>query len=254
MSSDGQQEGVGHSVATDGRVVVSGVFTAAVGGNMGQGVAYVFVEPAAGWASETETQRLVAGDGKSGDGLGQTVSISNGTVFASAPGTDPPGHTDAGSIYAFGSFPSTAISIAPPTPSGSNGWYVHPISLAVSASDLDLTVTAIRCVLDPAAAPIGFGALPAACAFPAPELPSPPTGRTCCSQQPRTRPATRPLRSADRSRSTRSPRASRASQRPTSCSRAKVDWWRRESPTRPRGPRRRLLPSEPMSRALARRA
>ena len=168
MSSDGQQEGVGHSVATDGRVVVSGVFTAAVGGNMGQGVAYVFVEPAAGWASETETQRLVAGDGKSGDGLGQTVSISNGTAFASAPGTDPPGHTDAGSIYAFGSFPSTAISIAPPTPSGSNGWYVHPISLAVSASDLDLTVTAIRCVLDPAAAPIGFGALPAACAFPAP--------------------------------------------------------------------------------------
>jgi hypothetical protein len=73
-----------------------------------------------------------------------------------------------GSIYAFGSFPSTAISIAPAAPSGSNGWYVHPVSLAVSASDLDSTVTAIRCVLDPGAAPIGFGALPAACAFLAP--------------------------------------------------------------------------------------
>ena len=135
---------------------------------MGQGVAYVFVEPAGGWASETETQRLVAGDGQAGDGLGATVGISNGTVIASASGTDVGGHQNVGSLYAFGSFPSTAISIAPAAPSGSNGWYVHPVSLAVSASDLDQTVTAIRCVLDPAAAPIGFGALPAACAFLAP--------------------------------------------------------------------------------------
>jgi hypothetical protein len=96
------------------------------------------------------------------------VGISNGTVIASASGTDFPGHQNVGSIYAFGSFPSTTISIAPAAPSGSNGWYVHPVSLSVSASDLDQTVTAIRCVLDPAAAPIGFGALPATCAFVAP--------------------------------------------------------------------------------------
>ena len=147
---------------------MAGPFTVAVGGNMGQGAAYVFAEPAGGWSSETETQKLVAGDGQAGDGLGATVGISNGTVIASAPGADSPGHQNVGSIYAFGSFPSTAISIAPAAPSGSNGWYVHPVSLAVSASDLDQTVTAIRCVLDPAAAPIGFGALPAACAFLAP--------------------------------------------------------------------------------------
>lgn len=165
MSSDGAPEGVGRSVATDGRVVVAGTFTVAIGGNMGQGAAYLFVEPAGGWASETETQKLVASDGAAGDGLGQMVGISNATVIASAPGVDAPAHPDAGAIYAFGSFPSTAISIAPATPSGSNGWYVHPPSLAVSASDLDSTVTAIRCVLDPAAAPIGFGALPATCAF-----------------------------------------------------------------------------------------
>jgi trimeric autotransporter adhesin len=160
--------GIGRSVATDGKVVVSGPFTVAVGGNMAQGAAYVFVEPAAGWASETQTQRLIASDGASGDGLGQTVAISNATVLASAPGTDAPGHPDAGSIYAFGSFPSTAISIAPPAPNGSNGWYVRPVSLAVSASDLDSNVTAIRCALDPSAAPIGFGGLPAACGFLAP--------------------------------------------------------------------------------------
>jgi hypothetical protein len=165
LTSSDAAAGIGHSVATDGKVVVTGPFTVAVGGNMGQGAAYVFVEPAGGWSSETETQRLVAGDGKAGDGLGQTIAISNGTVLVSAPGADAPGHPDAGSVYAFGSFPSTAISIAPATPSGSNGWYVHPVSLAVSASDLDLTVTAIRCALDPAAAPIVFGGLPATCAF-----------------------------------------------------------------------------------------
>ena len=168
LTASNDAVGIGRSVATDGKVVVTGPFTAAVGGNMAQGIAYVFVEPAGGWASETETQRLVASDGKAGDGLGQTVAISNGTVLASAPGTDAPGHPDAGSIYAFGSFPSTAISIAPAAPSGSNGWYVHPVSLAVSASDLDASVTATRCVLDPAAAPIVFGALPATCAFLAP--------------------------------------------------------------------------------------
>ncbi|MGZ4195538.1 MAG: hypothetical protein ACXVFQ_03910 [Solirubrobacteraceae bacterium] len=168
MSADGAPEGVGRSVATDGRVVVAGTFTVAIGGNMGQGAAYVFVEPAGGWASETETQRLVAGDGQSGDGLGQMVGISNATVIASAPGVDAPGHPDAGALYAFGSFPSTAISSAPPTPSGTNGWYLHPVSVAVSASDLDSTVNSIRCALDPAAAPISFGAIPAACGFLAP--------------------------------------------------------------------------------------
>ncbi len=53
MSSDGQQEGVGPSVATDGKVVVVGPFTVAIGGDTGQGAAYVFAEPAGGWASES---------------------------------------------------------------------------------------------------------------------------------------------------------------------------------------------------------
>jgi len=73
LTSSDQAVGVGRSVATDGRVVVAGPFTVAVGGNMGQGAAYVFVEPSGGWSSETETQKLVASDGASGDGLGGTV-------------------------------------------------------------------------------------------------------------------------------------------------------------------------------------
>jgi hypothetical protein len=168
MSSDGQQEGVGRSVATDGRLVVSGTFSVAIGGNMGQGAAYVFVMPPSGWSSENETVKLTASDGKAGDSLGQTVGISNGTVIAAAPFADATGHTDQGFLYAFATFPTTAISLTPAAPDGSNGWYVHPVNVAASASDLASTVTAINCVLDPASAPTSFGALPASCPFLAP--------------------------------------------------------------------------------------
>lgn len=93
MSSDGQQESVGSSIATDGKVVVAGTPSVAIGGNMGQGAAYVFVMPPTGWSTETETQRLSASDGSAGDSLGQSVGISNGTVIAAAPQASAPGPT-----------------------------------------------------------------------------------------------------------------------------------------------------------------
>jgi FG-GAP repeat protein len=168
MSSDGQPEQVGWSVATNGSIVVSGTPFVTIGGNTGQGAAYVFVEPATGWRNATETQKLFATDGKAGDGLGQSVGLSNGTVLGAAPDVDVSGVQDTGAIYAFGSFPAIGISLAPAAPDGSNGWYRHPVRVAVSASDLASTVAAIRCVLDPARAPASFGALPASCGFLAP--------------------------------------------------------------------------------------
>ena len=132
-------------MATDGRVVVTGPFTVAVGSNMAQGAAYVFVEPAGGWASETQTQRLVAGDGAARDGLGQTVAISNGTAFASAPGADAPHDPRHGVHLRLRLLPnSTGICSAPATSDGSNGWFRHPVNVTTSASDLASTVTAIR--------------------------------------------------------------------------------------------------------------
>lgn len=170
MSSDGQQESVGSSIATDGKIVVAGTPFVAIGGNMGQGAVYVFVMPPSGWSSETETVKLSASDGSAGDGLGQSVGISNGTVIAAAPQASAPGPTPnhQGFLYAFATFPTTGISLTPAAPDGSNGWYVHPVNVAVSASDLASTVTAINCVLDPASAPTSFGALPASCPFLAP--------------------------------------------------------------------------------------
>jgi hypothetical protein len=57
------------------------------------------------------------------------------------------------------------VSLSPAAPNGRNGWYISPVQVAVSAGDDVSTVAATSCVLDPAAAPIGFGALPTGCPF-----------------------------------------------------------------------------------------
>ncbi len=165
MSSDGQQEQVGWSVATDGHLVVSGTPFVTIGGNMAQGAAYVYVEPPTGWRNATETQKLFSSDGGTADGLGQSVGLSNGTVLAASPGSDVPGHADAGAIYAFGPFPTTSISFSPAAPNGSNGWYRSAVRVTVGASDTASTVNGLRCAADLAAAPASFLELPAACPF-----------------------------------------------------------------------------------------
>ena len=165
MSADGQQESVGWTVATDGHLVVAGTPFVTIGGNMAQGAAYVYVEPSTGWSNATETQKLFSNDGASADGLGQSVGISNGTVLAASPGSDVPGHADAGAIYAFGPFPTASISLSPAAPNGSNGWYRSAVRVTVGAGDTASTVNGLRCAADLAAAPASFFALPAACPF-----------------------------------------------------------------------------------------
>ena len=191
---------------------------------------------------------------KAGDGLGQTVAISNGTVLASAPGTDAPGHPDAGSIYAFGSFPSTAISIAPATPSGSNGWYVHPVSLAVSASDLDSDRHR-----DPLRTGSGRRTDRLRCTAGGMCVPGPRSGRrqrgarALRVSRERSRLRGRSGQSVVQDRHGRSRREVRAHAQ----LHPEGQGWagaRRGSPTRPRGRPRRSSPSGPMSRVRGRRA
>ena len=55
LSFDQQQHGGGRSA------------DATVGANIGQGAAYVFTEPASGWANMTQTAKLTASDGAAGD-------------------------------------------------------------------------------------------------------------------------------------------------------------------------------------------
>jgi len=87
----------GESVAIDGDTVVAG----ARGDTSGRGAAYVFVKPAGGWVSGTQTAKLTASDGVANDGLGFAVAVSGDTVVAGAPFDDIGTATQRGSAYVF---------------------------------------------------------------------------------------------------------------------------------------------------------
>ena len=82
-ASDGMPgDRFGDSVSVSGDTVAAGAPHATVGGQVGQGAAYVFTEPFSGWASTNETAKLTASDGEAADNLGALVSISGDTVVA----------------------------------------------------------------------------------------------------------------------------------------------------------------------------
>ncbi len=72
---------LGFAVSISGETIVVG----AHGSNGGRGAAYVFVEPATGWANMTETAKLTASDSTANELVGRSVSISGNTVVAGAP-------------------------------------------------------------------------------------------------------------------------------------------------------------------------
>jgi len=102
-ASDGSAgDQFGDSVSIDGDTVVVGAHFHNVGGHSDhQGSAYVFVEPAGGWAgSLTETAELTASDGAVGDAFG-SVAVGGDTVLVGAPQHDGTGLIDRGSAYVF---------------------------------------------------------------------------------------------------------------------------------------------------------
>ncbi len=92
------------AVSADGSTVVAGARNATVGGNAGQGTAYVFSRPAGGWGSATPTQsKLTASDGAAGDNLGFSVAVSGDgtTVVAGAPNATVGANAVQGAAYVF---------------------------------------------------------------------------------------------------------------------------------------------------------
>lgn len=88
--SDGEvHDCFGCSVSISGDTIVVGDSALEVNGNLGQGAAYVFVEPSTGWANMTETAELTASDGVSDARFGSGVAISGSTIVVGAPGTYP---------------------------------------------------------------------------------------------------------------------------------------------------------------------
>ncbi len=103
--ANGTEEGNTNEVAIDGNTIVLGAFHAlSPGGSYAPGRAYVFVKPASGWATATETAELSPSDGGSYDDFGDAVAIQGGTVAVGSPYHTPgnlPALAQAGAVYVF---------------------------------------------------------------------------------------------------------------------------------------------------------
>ena len=73
----------GHSVALlDNKALVG------VPNNSGRGASYLFLKPAGGWATDTETRRFYPAYGESGHHFGYSVALSDDAALMGAPGDD----------------------------------------------------------------------------------------------------------------------------------------------------------------------
>jgi len=100
-SDGGLGDEFGLSVSISGSTVVVGAPFHNVGNNLAQGAAYVFVEPANGWSSMTQTAELVASDGATDAYFGSSVAISGNTIVVGADGTTVQGNPHEGAAYVF---------------------------------------------------------------------------------------------------------------------------------------------------------
>ena len=94
LASDGAElANFGESVAISGDTIAVG----APGASNYQGAVYVFVKPADGWASGTQTAKLTASQAQVNDRLGSAIAISGDTIVAGAFGAS----NYQGAVYAF---------------------------------------------------------------------------------------------------------------------------------------------------------
>lgn len=89
------------SVSMTSDTVAAGGPYATVGSNAFQGAVYVWVKPASGWTSMTQTAELTASDGQTDDHLGHAVAISNNTIVAGAPDATVGSNAEQGAGYVF---------------------------------------------------------------------------------------------------------------------------------------------------------
>jgi hypothetical protein len=80
-ASDGADSNLGYSVSISGNTIVAGDPAS----NTGQGASYVFVKPATGWTSMTQTATLTASDGMPYDDFGDAVAVGGTIIVVGAP-------------------------------------------------------------------------------------------------------------------------------------------------------------------------
>ncbi len=88
----------GTAVAIAGDTILISAIGANVGGNSNQGAVYVFGQSGGVW---TQTQKLAADDGGSGDAFGNTITVNGSTAFIAAKGATINGNTLQGKVYVF---------------------------------------------------------------------------------------------------------------------------------------------------------
>ena len=85
---------LGHCVAIDSNVVVSGT----IGYDIGRGAVYVFVKDSLGWETTTESVIIEATDNAQHDNFGHSVDIEGNIIVIGCPLQDSD-QNDTGSIY-----------------------------------------------------------------------------------------------------------------------------------------------------------
>jgi len=103
----GDSLGASVSISANGNTIAAAAPDATVNGNQYEGAVYVFTKPRGGWQDATQTAKLTASDGTTGDSFGSfftgdadgvAVSADGNTIVAGAPG--PYGGAP-GAVYVF---------------------------------------------------------------------------------------------------------------------------------------------------------
>jgi len=92
---------VGNFTAISGNTVVAGAPLATPGSKLQQGAAYVFVEPASGWANMTQTAKLTSSDGVRRGYFGRSLAINGDAVVVGAPNQTVDSNSGEGAVYEF---------------------------------------------------------------------------------------------------------------------------------------------------------
>jgi hypothetical protein len=93
---------LGFSVSGGNNVVLAGDGKMTVGQNQGQGIVFVYLEPAGGWKDTSfPSVSITASDGLAGDDFGAAVAISSTTAVVGAPERTDHGRSGAGGAWVF---------------------------------------------------------------------------------------------------------------------------------------------------------
>ncbi len=88
----------GSAVALDGTMALVGAPAVSIAGDAFRGAAYAFSDTGGVWS---ETQKLTASDGATGDQFGSAFALSGTTAFVGAPFADVSGLVSQGKVYVF---------------------------------------------------------------------------------------------------------------------------------------------------------